>query len=156
MGRSHSLYVHVSHDVFHDVVYIDSSRGYCSIVETDVAIICSSMPAFASFSRAHLANSKYLSSLRSRIASRFGSSGSKSKLLSKSVSLPRFNLKRSADTPSNSFTRLRDGDDVELNPLTHTYKATVPSVQTEIHAAPHRDLEEGVVIKSLSVEHSTH
>ena len=113
------------------------------------------MPAFASFSRTYLTESKFLISLRSRLASRFNSSGSKTKLLPKTVCFARLKSRWPANASSRSFSRLYDGDYAESNVVTNTYQAAVPRVHTEIIAVPHRDFEEVIGMKSLSVDQFT-
>lgn len=65
-------------------IRLSSLTGY-SEVECGVTIMCSSMPALASFSRTLAAHSTYYASIRSRLLSYYGKGGSKARL-SKSVS----------------------------------------------------------------------
>lgn len=111
------------------------------------------MPAFASFSRTYITKSKYLASLRDRIASRLEIS--KTKLVSKPKSFAR---KRShpGDDHSDNFPHLYVGQYSELYDSSDASKVTPPRVLTKIHAIPRGDLEEGISLESLSVEQSTH
>ena len=123
-------------------------------LETDISIICSSMPAFASFSRTYVAKSKHLASLRDRFTSYLGAS--KTKLVSKSKSLPQLKRSHLRDDHSDTLARLRVGQYSELTGGTNASRVTIPSVLTKIHATPFGDLEEGIIMESLTVEQSAH
>lgn len=78
------------------------------------------------------------------------------KLVSKTKSFPRLKRSQLGDDRSDTFSRLHVGQYSELNKGANASKATFPSVLTKIHAAPYGDLEEGIIMESLSVEHSAH
>lgn len=70
MVLCHSLCLLVSIDswpTFHIVTRLIRLKT----LENDISISCTSMPAFAWFSRTYVAKSKYLAFFRDRIASRF-------------------------------------------------------------------------------------
>ena len=119
----------------------------------DVAIICSSMPAFASFSKTYMTKARYVVSLRDRFASYL--TGSKTKLISKTKSLPQLKSSHRGDDYSDTISRLHVGQYTELNEGENASNITFPSVLTKIHAAPYGDLEEGIIMESLSVEQVT-
>ena len=123
-------------------------------LETDISIICSSMPAFASFSRTYVAKSRHLASLRDRFASYLGAS--RTKLGSKSKSLPQLKRSHLRDGRSDTLARLHVGQYSELSGGANASRDTVPSVLTKIHATPFGDLEEGIIMESLTVEQSAH
>ncbi len=112
------------------------------------------MPAFASFSRTYVAQSKYLASLRDRIASRLGAS--KTKLVSKPKSFARNKRSHPGGDHSDTFPHLYVGQYSELNDRPDASKVSLPSVLTKINAIAPGDLEEGIIPESLSVEQSTH
>ena len=123
------------------------------MIETDVAIICSSMPAFASFSKTYMAKSRHIASLRNRFASYLGLS--KTKLVSRAKPWTQLKRSQNRDDHSDTVSRLHEGPYSPLNEDKNGSKATVPSLSTKIHATPYGDLEEGVIMESLSLEQST-
>lgn len=114
------------------------------------------MPAFSSFSKTYLAKSKYIAYLQDRLA--FYLAVSQTKLVSKAKSFsPQSERSQCGNDQSDRFSRLYVGQYSKLNDDTDTSKAsTFGSVFTKIHAAPYGDLEEGVIMESLSVEQSAH
>ena len=122
-------------------------------LEIDVSIICSSMPAFASFSKTYVAKTRDVAYLRDRFASYLA--GSKSKLVSKTMPFLRPKRSHLEDDQSDTISRLHVGQYSELHEGENTPKVTFPSVLTRIHAAPCRDLEEGIIMESLSLEQTT-
>ena len=119
----------------------------------NVTIICSSMPAFAAISRT-VTKSKYLASLRDRFTSYLATS--KPKRGSKSQSLARTKRLRLRDDRSETFARSYVGQYSELNDGPNASKAAFPSVLTRIHADAGGDLEEGIILESVSVEQTAH
>ena len=114
------------------------------------------MPAFASFSKTHLAKWRYIASLRDRIASYLAVS--KTKLASRTKLSPQLQRSQHGDDRTEAVSRLYVGQYSRIHEDTGVSKPTL-SVFTKIHAAPHGDLEEGVIMASLSVEqlaHTTH
>ena len=112
------------------------------------------MPAFASFSRTYVAKSKYLASLRDRFASYLGAS--RTKLVSKAKSLPQLKRSHLRDDRPDTFARLYVGQYSELTGGANASRVTLPSVLTKIHATPYGDLEEGIIMESMTVEQSAH
>lgn len=121
-----------------------------SLVETGVTIICSSMPAFASFSKAWALHSAYFTSLHSRLFSR--------------CCLPAFKTKSnslaSSDTRTDPFRAnwfkahpnldqqfgfgLEEHQGSDIYPLNKT--------TTEVHgSACEVDIENGIIKKSVTV-----
>ena len=119
----------------------------------NVAIICSSMPAFASLSRTVVV-SKYLASLRDRLASYFATS--KPKRGSKSQSLARTKRLRLRDNRLGTILRLHVGQYSELSDGPNASKAAFPSVLTRIHAGARGNLGKGIILESVSVEQTAH
>ena len=117
------------------------------IVETNVAIICCSMPSFAAFSRTYLANPTHLASLRARFASHFSGSGSKAKSLPKPVLNPSFGpIKTWKDTFLDSLPRLYDDEDhAQPDCRTDVCQDGVSSVHAATLADPLGKLEEGTM-----------
>ena len=56
------------------------------------------------------------------------------------------------DGHSDTIPYLHIRQDFEISEKENTSKVTLPSVLTRIHAAPYRDLEEGIIMKSFSLE----
>ena len=119
----------------------------------DVSIICSCMPAFASFSKIYVPKARDVASLRDRFASYL--TGSKTKLVSKAKAFPQSKRSHPEDEHSDAISRLYVGQYCELNEGGNASKVTFPGVLTKIHAAPYGDLDEGIIMESLSVEQTT-
>ena len=119
-------------------------------LEMDVSIICSSMPAFASFSKIYVAKARNVASLRDRFASYLP--GSKTKLVVKTMPFPR---SRTSHLHSDTVSRSHGGQYSELNEGDNASNVTFPGAHTKIHAAPSGDLEEGINMESLSLEQTT-
>ena len=114
------------------------------------------MPAFSSFSKSYLAKSRYIAFLRDRFASYLAVSRTKLASKAKSSSSKPERSQRGNDQ-SDRVSRLYVGHYSKLNEDTDTSKAsTFGSVLTKIHAASYGDLEEGVIMESLSVKQSAH
>ena len=111
------------------------------------------MPAFASFSKTHVAKAREVASLRDRFASSLA--GSKTKLVSKTMPFLRAKRSHLEDDHSDLISRLHVGQYSELNEGENASKVTFPGVLTKIHAAPSGDLEEGIIMESLSLEQTT-
>ena len=82
--------------------------------------------------------------------------GSKTKLLSKAKPFPRSGRSHFGNKHTDSLSRLHVDQYSELNDSTNAPRAAFSSVHTRIHAPSHGDLEEGIIMKSLSVEQSAH
>ena len=106
------------------------------------------MPAFASFSRTHIAKAT-----RHRFTSYLA--GSKTKLVSKAKPFPQSKRSHLEDDRSDTISRLHVGQYSQLSEGENASKVTFPGVLTKIHAAPYGDLEEGIIMESLSVEQTT-
>ena len=124
-----------------------------SVLETNISIICGSMPAFASFSRNRVATWKFIASLRSHFKSR--SVHSKSRLFFNSKPCPKLGTPELREGASNGFSRLHVGQYTELGEDPKSYNTSFPSVSTRIQATRRGDLEEGTIVASLSMEQST-
>ena len=139
------------------------------ILEADVAIICSSMPALASFSKPFVTKWRYIASLQDRIASYLAVS--KTKLVASktmSSSSPQQQQQRSQnhddddDDRSETVSRLHMVSQYysklhEDTPDTSKGSFGGSIFTTDIHAAScGGDLEEGVIMESLSVEQVAH
>ena len=111
------------------------------------------MPAFASLSKTYLAKWRYIASLRDRIASYLAVS--KTRLVSKTKSSPQLQRSQNGDDRREADSRLHVGQYSRIHEDTSASKPTL-SVFTNIHAAPHGDLEEGIIMESLSVKQSAH
>ena len=111
------------------------------------------MPAFASFSKMYVAKARDVTSLRDRFTSYLA--GSKTKLVSKAKPFPRSQRSHFEDDHSDTVSRLHRGQYSELNDRENASIITFPGVLTKIHAAPCGDLEEGIIMESLSVEQTT-
>ena len=101
-----------------------------------------------------MAKSKYVVPLRNRIASYLGAS--KTKLVTKPMSFLRQQKSHHGDDHSDNYPGLYVGQYSELNGGSNASKTTLPRVLTKIHATPRGDLEEGIILESLSVEQSAH
>lgn len=110
------------------------------------------MPAFASFSNTYVAKSRYIASLRDRFTSYRAIS--KTKLVSRTKTHSK--KSQNGDDYSDTVSRLHAGQYSELNEDKSASKATFPSVLTKIRAAPYEDMEEGIIMESLSLEQSAH
>ena len=108
------------------------------------------MPAFASFSKIYLAKARDVTSLRDRFASYLADS--KTKLVSKAKPFPHSQKSHFNANHSDTISRLHVGQNSELNDRENASIVTFPGVLTKIHAAPYGDLEEGIIMESLSVE----
>ena len=117
------------------------------IIETNVAIICSSMPSFAAFSRTYLANPIYFTSLRARLASPFSGPRSKAKYLPTLVSYPSFSpIKIRKNAPLDSFASLyEDEDHAQPDSRTNVGQAGISSVHAGTLADSLGKLEEGTM-----------
>ena len=60
------------------------------------------------------------------------------------------------DMRSDSFSHLSIGEVSEVNSGPNASKTTLPRVFTKIHAIPREDLEEGIILESMSVQQSTY
>ena len=123
------------------------------MIEIDVSIICSSMPAFASLSRSYVTKSRNIASLRDRFASYLAVS--KTKLGSGSKSIPHLKSSRSGEDHSDSVTQLHVGQYSSLKEGGNTSMAVFPSVLTKIRATSPGNLEEGIIMQSSSLEQLT-
>ena len=125
-----------------------------SFVEVAAGVLCSSMPAMASFSTSHMFTKSFFTSMRSRLLHPKSSKSDKSIKVSASVKRKRVNLVSSFANGFHldSFTQLRDDrcvsrDDVALPNVT---------IKTSILAGePSRDLENGKIAKSVTMEQSS-
>ena len=108
------------------------------------------MPAFASFSKTYVAKKRDVASLCDRFASYLA--GSKTRLVCKTMPFLRAKRSHLEGSHSDTIARLHVGQYSELNEGENASKVTFPSVLTKIHAVPYGDLEEGIIMESLSLE----
>ena len=92
-------------------------------------------------------------SLRDRFASYLA--GSKTKLVSKTMPFLRAKRSHLEDDHSDLSSRLHVGQYSEMHEGENASNVTFPGVLTKIHAAPSGDLEEGIIMESLSLEQIT-
>lgn len=120
-------------------------------VESNVAIICSSMPACASFIKETLLNSNYVTFFKSRLVSlrkRYGSKTASDFKLndSQSIQAERPNLELTSRGKFNDHVRLEDN--LCLNPNNH-----ISNYEIEVFSEPQSgDVEAGVIKKSVCRE----
>ncbi|KAI9845651.1 MAG: hypothetical protein M1837_004625 [Sclerophora amabilis] len=138
-----------------DTSWYEFNSTICVVAETDISLMCSSMPAFASFSKAFVTSSAYLSSLRSRILHPSRSHGSSGSSKTKSpYNAKNYPIQKQFATPSDSesLSHLHDDGYLELSVTPGTGRRTITEIQG---SAAERDLEQGVIKKSTSVEQSS-
>ena len=126
------------------------------MVETDAAIICGSMPAFASFVKAYIKKPTYISSLHSRLLPQSSRPDIRSKPSTKARSFPASQPYLPQPTGSDSFRHLRDNGWLELNEV-HRLKGNLEEPPTAVIRGGARsyDIEEGVITKQISVSQSS-
>lgn len=129
-----------------EILNADSDR----LVENGITIICSSMPAFASFSKAWALHSGYFTSLYSRLFSHFNLSIFKDKSSSLASSETRANhfranpIRAHANSHEQFLFGFEDSQGLNRYPLN--------SLTTEVHgAAGTDDIESGIIKKSVTV-----
>ena len=127
----------------------DLAANLRRIVESGISIICSSMPAMAAFSKLHVAKFTYLTSLRSRLVSRYRASTEKINAFRPSKGSTSIHS-NSSSSNGDSLSQLHGSGDVELCETRET-KATA-----EIRGAASRSgcVHDGI-LKSVSVEQSS-
>lgn len=134
----------------YEILYADPAR----LVETGVTIMCSSMPAFASFSKAWAAHSGYFAVLYSHLSSRFTLSTFKAKVNSSFLSEARIDPFR-----ANRFTaHLNSQEDISFGSEKYRGSNRYPlnNTTTEVHgAACTDDIEDGIIRKSVTVLQSS-
>lgn len=123
-------------------------------METTISIICSSMPAMTAFSKLHVLQTGYFTSLRSRLFSRYGhatsgTSGSPSHTRSKGQ--PDLEQHASPPCDNDSLSRLYDQSYIEMSDNINLDGRPT----TEIRGAVSRENHGRVGIqRSVSVEQS--
>ena len=126
-----------------------------SFVEVAAGVICSSMPAMASFSTSHMFTKSFFTSMRSRLLHPKGSKKEdKSIKVSARVKCKRVNLASSFANRFHldSFTQLRDDSCVYRDGVAFP----IGTIKTSILAGePSRDLENGKIAKSVTMEQSS-
>ncbi|KAL8786222.1 MAG: hypothetical protein Q9213_002911 [Squamulea squamosa] len=136
-----------------DLNWQDAQLFICIIVEGYVAIIVGSMPALAAFFRSPaVSNSGFFRYVRSHITTRiFHSShtnpAAKASKTSGSSGTKRSYTRTNSETESNSH--LRDHQYMEMN--------DVPTLNAKAYShanGPNRDIEEGVIKKSVAIKQS--
>lgn len=125
-----------------------------SFVEVAAGVICSSMPAMTSFSISHMFTNSFFTSMRSRLFHPKSSKSDKSIKFSASVKHKRANLASSFANGFHldSFTQLRDDRCVYRDGVAFP----IGTIKTTILAGePSRDLENGTIAKSVTMEQSS-
>ena len=123
-------------------------------MEAAIGVICSSMPAMTAFGKLHIFQASFFASIRSRLLSYTSSKGNKDRTASSSAKSKTLKLPKSfADGfHSDSFMQLHNDDYVYLDDI--SYPRSKP--RTDIAAGqPSRDLEVGLIEKSITVEQSS-
>ena len=147
MGIRPSSNMHVS--FYSPWCYTVHSLTNLRILELNIAIICSSMPAFSSFSKTYLAKPNQFAARGAQIVSRVSSYWSKAKSFSKSASFPPFGPTSRAAIESESFEQLHDGVNAQPNRHTNLYQVGASSGHPETREYPLRDLERNITADSL-------
>lgn len=131
-----------------------SNADSASLAETGVTIMCSSMPAFASFSKAWAAHSGYFTSLRSRLCS----------YITPSTSTAKSNSSASSETQPDPFRANEVTTRSDSHPqVLFAYEehrgsniGSQNSTTTEVRgAACTDDIENGVIRKTVTVLQSS-
>ena len=121
------------------------------IVETDVSLMCSSMPAFASLSKDHFSSLSYLSSLRNRLLSSFHLSDRSDSFKTRSTQDSKNNpsTKNGVYSYDTDRSQIYGHDYLELKEGSASRRGPVTNIQGSLGDA---DVEHGDIMKSVSLQ----